>query len=127
MFAVLIGFHGPNWAVFDAKALKEKTAKPPARCWSSFRSSGGRSSRADGSVDRPLEQGGPTARAASTRATYPQGSLFGHPIGYSFLELGPEAAFERYHNDELVGNKVGVFTSIPRPGFQGHRQKGKTT
>ena len=35
---------------------------------------------------------------------YPQGSVFAHAIGYSFIEAG-DAGLERYYNDEIAGNK----------------------
>ena len=35
---------------------------------------------------------------------YPEGSLYGHPIGYSFVRQG-DSEFEKFHNDELVGNE----------------------
>ena len=41
---------------------------------------------------------------------YPEGSLFGHPIGYSFVRQG-DSEFEEFHNDELVGNE-SEFASI---------------
>ena len=37
-------------------------------------------------------------------------ALFGHPIGYSFVEQG-QVEFEKFHNDELVGEE-SEFTSI---------------
>ena len=41
---------------------------------------------------------------------YPEGSLYGHPIGYSFVQEG-DTEFEQFHNDELVGNE-SEFSSI---------------
>jgi peptidoglycan glycosyltransferase len=35
---------------------------------------------------------------------YPQGSVFAHAIGYSYIQAG-DAGLERYYNDELAGNK----------------------
>jgi peptidoglycan glycosyltransferase len=35
---------------------------------------------------------------------YPQGSLFAHSVGYSYIEAG-SAGLERYYNDELSGKK----------------------
>jgi penicillin-binding protein A len=35
---------------------------------------------------------------------YPQGSVFAHSVGYSFIEAG-DAGLERYYNDELAGKK----------------------
>jgi peptidoglycan glycosyltransferase len=118
MFAVLIGFTS-YWSVFDAKALKDNTAnKRPLL--EELQVKRGTVFASDGSViARSTKQGQGSSRFYTRH--YPQGSLFGHPIGYSFLELG-QSGFERYHNDELVGNK-SEFTSI-LDQLQGHRQKG---
>jgi penicillin-binding protein A len=118
MFAVLIGFTS-YWAVFDAKALKEKTANRRPLL-EQLQVKRGTIFAADGSVIARSTREGQGSSHFYTRH-YPQGSLFGHPIGYSFLELG-QSGFERYHNDELVGNK-SEFTSI-LDQLQGHRQKG---
>jgi peptidoglycan glycosyltransferase len=46
----------------------------------------------------------PEGRGASRQFVrdYPLAELFAHPIGYNFVEQG-NAEFERFHNDELVG------------------------
>ena len=41
---------------------------------------------------------------------YPEGGLFGHPVGYSFVERG-RVALEREYNDDLTG-KTDEFTSL---------------
>ena len=38
---------------------------------------------------------------------YPEGALFGHPIGYSFVRQG-DTEFEQFHNDELVGERIRI-------------------
>jgi peptidoglycan glycosyltransferase len=52
---------------------------------------------------------------------YPQGPLFGNPIGYSFVTQG-RVGFELAHNDELVGNKTEFLSILDE--LQGHAQKG---
>ena len=58
---------------------------------------------------------------------YPEGALFGHPIGYSFVRQG-DSEFEQFHNDELVGNE-SEFSSIldelrgQQAGRQRHRHQ----
>jgi penicillin-binding protein A len=52
---------------------------------------------------------------------YPLGSLFGNPIGYSFVERG-RVGFELSHNDELVGNKTEFLSVLDE--LQGHKQEG---
>ena len=101
LFAVLIGFTS-YWSVFDAKALKEKEAnKRPLLEQQQIRR--GRILAADGTViAKSVPKGKGEARHFVRR--YPEGSLFGHPIGYSFVRQG-DSEFERYHNEELVGTE----------------------
>jgi peptidoglycan glycosyltransferase len=118
LFAVLIGFTS-YWSVFDAKALKEKTAnKRPLFEQQQIRR--GRILAADGTViARSVAKGRGDALRYVRR--YPEGSLYGHPIGYSFVQEG-DAEFEQFHNDELVGND-SEFTSI-LDELRGRRQEG---
>jgi penicillin-binding protein A len=101
LFAVLVGFTS-YWAVFDAKALKEQEAnKRPLLEQQQIRR--GRILAADGTViARSVPKGSGTALRFVRR--YPEGALFGHPIGYSFVREG-NAEFEQFHNDELVGEE----------------------
>jgi peptidoglycan glycosyltransferase len=101
LFGVLVGFTS-YWSVFDAKALKEKEAnKRPLLEQQQIRR--GRILAADGTV---IAKSIPKGKGDSLRFVrrYPEGALFGHPIGYSFVQQG-DAEFERFHNDELVGNE----------------------
>jgi penicillin-binding protein A len=118
MFAVLIGFTS-YWSVFDAEALKDERAnkRPLLEQLQVHR---GTIFGDDGTViARSVKEGRGAGRFFTRR--YPQGSLFGHPIGYSFLDVG-QSGFERYHNDELVGNE-SEFSSI-LDQLQGNRQEG---
>jgi len=118
LFAVLIGFTS-YWAVFDAKALREKTAnKRPLFEQQQIRR--GRILAADGTViARSVAKG----RGDSLRYVrrYPEGRLYGHPVGYSFVEEG-DSEFEQFHNDELVGDD-SEFTSI-LDELRGRAQEG---
>ncbi len=101
LFAVLVGFTS-YWSVFDAEALKEKDAnKRPLLEQQQIRR--GRILAADGSV---IARSVPKGRGEALRYVrrYPQGSLFGHPIGYSFVRYG-DSEFEQFHNDELIGEE----------------------
>jgi penicillin-binding protein A len=107
LFAVLIGFTS-YWSVFDAKALKEKEAnKRPLFEQQQIRR--GRILAADGTVIAKSVAKGKGANLRYVRR-YPEGSLFGHPIGYSFVRYG-DSEFEQYHNDQLVGEN-SEFESI---------------
>ncbi len=107
LFALLVGFTS-YWAVFDAKALKDKNAnRRPLLEEQQVKRGTIRS--ADGTVlARSVARGKGNDRIYLRR--YPTGSLFGHPIGYAFTDLG-RSQFERFHNAELTG-AVSEFTSI---------------
>lgn len=107
LFGVLVGFTS-YWSVFDAKALKEEQAnKRPLLEQQQIRR--GRVLAADGTViAKSVAKGKGDARRFVRR--YPEGALYGHPIGYSFVREG-DTEFEQFHNDELVGNE-SEFSSI---------------
>ncbi|HEU4943610.1 MAG TPA: penicillin-binding transpeptidase domain-containing protein [Solirubrobacterales bacterium] len=118
LFGVLIGFTS-YWSVFEAEALEEKTAnKRPLLEQQQIER--GRIRAADGTV---LARSVPKGSGDNLRYVrrYPEGTLFGHPIGYSFVEEG-DSEFEQFHNDELVGED-SEFTSI-FDELRGKRQEG---
>ncbi len=118
LFAVLIGFTA-YWSVFDAKALKDKTAnKRPLLEQQQIER--GRILAADGTVIAHSVAKGHGAGLRYVRR-YPHGNLFGHPIGYSFVRQG-DSEFEKFHNDELVGDE-SEFSSI-LDELRGHKQQG---
>jgi penicillin-binding protein A len=107
LFGILIGFTS-YWSVFDAKALEEKNVnKRPLFEQQQIRR--GRILAADGTVLAKSVAKGSGAEKRYERR-YPEGSLYGHPIGYSYAEYG-DSEFEKFHNEELVGDE-GEFTSI---------------
>jgi penicillin-binding protein A len=107
LFGILVGFTS-YWSVFDAEALKEKNAnkRPLLEAQQIPR---GRILAADGTVIAKSVGKGRGAEKQYVRR-YPEGSLFGHPIGYSFVQYG-DAEFEQFHNEELVGEE-SEFSSI---------------
>ncbi len=119
MFAVLIGFTS-YWSVFDAQALKDKRVNRRPLL-EELQVRRGTIKADDGTVLAKSTKQGQGSSHFYTRH-YPQGSLFGHPIGYSFLDRG-QAGFERFHNDDLVGNK-SEFSSI-LDQLQGRQQEGE--
>jgi penicillin-binding protein A len=118
LFAVLIGFTS-YWAVFDAEALKDKNANARPLL-EQQRIERGRILAADGTV---LARSVAKGRGDGLRYVrrYPEGALFGHPIGYSFVRQG-DSEFEQFHNDELVG-EGSEFGSI-LDELQGKIQEG---
>ena len=118
LFALLVGFTS-YWSVFEAEALKEKRVnRRPLLEQQQIRR--GTIRAADGTViARSIARGSGEDLIYVRR--YPQGSLFGHPIGYSFTEKG-QSEFEKFHNDELVGEE-SEFTSL-LDELRGKRQEG---
>lgn len=118
LFGVLVGFTS-WWSVFDAEALKEKNAnKRPLLEQQQIPR--GRILAADGTV---IAKSVAKGRGSSKRYVrrYPEGSLYGHPIGYSFVRLG-DSEFEQFHNEELIG-EGSEFSSIVDE-LLGERQEG---
>ena len=118
LFAALIGFTS-YWSVFDAHALEEKDANArPLLEQQQIRR--GRILAADGTV---IARSVPKGHGAALRYVrrYPEGSLYGHPIGYSFVQYG-DSEFEQFHNDELAGNE-SEFSSI-LDELRGRKQEG---
>jgi penicillin-binding protein A len=98
LFTVLIGFTS-YWSVFDADQLEANSAnKRPLLEEQQIRR--GLIRAADGSVLARNRGVGNSPRFYER--VYPQGALFGHPVGYSFVERG-RVALEREYNDELTG------------------------
>ena len=118
LFAILVGFTS-YWSVFDAKALKEQEAnKRPLLEQQQIRR--GRILAADGTViAKSVAKGKGDALRFVRR--YPEGALYGHPIGYSFVRYG-DSEFEQFHNDELVGEE-SEFSSI-LDELRGRTQEG---
>lgn len=118
LFGILVGFTS-YWSVFDAKALKEKRVNQrPLLEQQQIRR--GRILAADGTViAKSVAKGQGSSKRYVRR--YPEGSLFGHPIGYSFVRYS-DSEFERFHNDELIGEE-SEFGSILEE-ILGHTQEG---
>lgn len=106
-FAVLVGFTS-YWSVFDAENLKnERVNKRPL--FEAQQIKRGTIFTADGDVIAESKQQGSGASKQFVRQ-YPEGPLWGHPIGYSFITQG-NSEFEAFHNSELIGED-SEFTSI---------------
>jgi penicillin-binding protein A len=118
LFAVLIGFTS-YWSVFDAKALKNnpENQRPLLEQQQIKR---GRILAADGSV---IARSVPIGHGPSLRYVrrYPDGALFGHPIGYSFARQG-DSEFEQSHNEELVGTSSEFGSILDQ--LSGRNQEG---
>ena len=118
MFALLVGFTS-YWSVFDAHDLKnQRVNKRPL--FEAQQIKRGRITTADGVlIAHSIREGNGASRQYVRR--YPNGTLFGHPIGYSFAEYG-NSEFEKSHNDELIG-EGSEFTSLIDQ-LRGQKQEG---
>jgi penicillin-binding protein A len=118
LYALLFGFTS-YWSVFDSSSLKANTANRRPLL-EEQRIKRGDIVADDGTViahSRPIGKGNNKIYVRH----YPQGSLFGNPIGYSFVDRG-RVGFELSHNDELVGNKTEFLSVLDE--LQGHAQEG---
>ena len=106
LFAVLIAFT-TWWGVFEADELEANRAnKRPLLEEQQIRR--GLILARDGAVLARNRAVGSSPRFYER--IYPPGALFGHPVGYSFVERG-RVALEREYNDDLTG-KQDEFQSI---------------
>jgi penicillin-binding protein A len=99
LFATLVYFTS-KWAVFDAEELEAEDAnrRPLIEAQQIPR---GTITTADGVlVAESLPEGGGNRPVFVRR--YPQGALFGHPVGYSFVEVG-NSEIEESENALLTG------------------------
>jgi peptidoglycan glycosyltransferase len=106
LFAVLIAFT-TYWSVFEADELEANRAnKRPLLEEQQIRR--GLILARDGAVLARNRAIGTSPRFYER--IYPPASLFGHPVGYSFVERG-RVGIEREYNDDLTG-KTNEFQSI---------------
>ncbi len=107
LFGTLV-FFTSKWAVFDAESLadRDQNRRPLIEAQQIPR---GTITTADGVLVAESKPQGRGRRPVYVR-TYPQGSLFGHPVGYSYVDLG-NSGIEESENDLLTGEE-NEFASI---------------
>ena len=107
LFAALVGFTS-YWAVFDADNLKDNGQnRRPLIAEQTVKR--GTIKTADGvTVAESFPVGG--GKNPVYVREYPQGALFGHPVGYNFIEVG-RTGIERSENGFLAGER-NEFASI---------------
>jgi peptidoglycan glycosyltransferase len=118
LFAALVYFTS-KWAVFDAEELEQKTEnRRPLIAEQQIRR--GSITTVDGElVAESLPAGG--GRNPVFVRRYLQGSLYGHPVGYSFVDVG-RTGIELSENDLLVGEENEFATIIDQ--IRGTTQEG---
>ena len=119
LLLALLVWKTSQWAVFDAQALKDNSAnrRPLIEAQTIHR---GDIKTADGTVVAESSPEGGGANPVYVRH-YPQGSLFGNPVGYSFINTG-QTGIEQSENDALVGNQNEFSTILDQ--FRGTQQQG---
>ena len=118
LYALLLGFTS-YWSVFDAQGLIENPDnKRPLLVEQTIKR--GDIKTIDGTL---IARSTPVGRGNNQIYVrhYPQGELFGNPVGYSFVERG-RVGIELSHNDELVGNKTEFLSILDE--LQGYEQEG---
>jgi peptidoglycan glycosyltransferase len=107
LFASLVYFTS-KWAVFDAEELeaKDQNRRPLIEAQQIPR---GSITTADGVLVAESNPEGGGRRPVYVR-TYPEGPLFGHPVGFSYVEIG-NSGIEESENDLLTGEE-NEFASI---------------
>lgn len=118
LFGLLVGFTS-WWTVVDANELEENAANKRPQL-ESLRVRRGRIQTRSGQTIARDEASGRGAQQIFRR-TYPAGELFGHPVGYSYLEEG-QTGVEKAKSDLLVGDKAEFLTLLDE--LRGRRQEG---
>ena len=101
LFALLVAFTS-RWSVFEAEALRD-SALNRRELLEEQRVNRGAIRASDGSVIARSAQG----EAGTYSRRYPQGALFAHPVGYSFISVG-RTGLEQSRNDALSGERDDV-------------------
>ena len=107
LFAILVIFTS-RWTVFEAESLEDETANRRPLI-EELRQPRGLIKARDGTVLARSVAEGRGENRIFTR-TYPNGTLFGHAVGYAFVEQG-KAGIEASRDDELRGDE-NEFASI---------------
>jgi penicillin-binding protein A len=115
LFAVLVGFTS-RWTVFEANALRDNPKNHRELIEEQQIRRGVIRAGDDTVLARSLKQ-----RDDSYVRTYPQGRLFSHAVGYSFVRQG-RAGLERFYDDDLSGRKTELGSIIDR--LSGSEQAG---
>ena len=118
LFALLVGFTS-TWSVFQAEDLQAKVEnKRPL--FAAQKIERGRILSSDGEVIADSKRKGKGDSLRYVR-TYPQGSLFGNPVGYSFLTQG-SSGLERAEESTLTGDQNEFISLLDQ--VRGQAQEG---
>lgn len=98
LFGLLVAFTS-RWTVFEAESLDDNTANRRQLLEQAKVERGSilAADRSQIAVSKP-------GRADTFKRKYPTDSLFAHPVGYSFIDLG-SSGLERFYNEDLIGER----------------------
>jgi peptidoglycan glycosyltransferase len=116
LFVVLIAWTS-RWTVFEAKALRDNAENKRPLFAAEHVKRGSILGDDHTVLARSVKQ-----RNGTYARRYPVGSLFGHPVGYSNLQLQQLSGLERSRNDELSGQTSELDSIVTQ--LQGKRQAG---
>jgi peptidoglycan glycosyltransferase len=105
-----------RWTVFEAEALRDNELNR-RELLEEQRIHRGPIRARDGTVIARSVEG----RGGTWSRRYPLGPLFGHPVGYSFIDIG-RSELEQSRNDELTGERDDVGSIIDQ--LSGREREG---
>ena len=120
LYALLFGFTS-YWSIFDAEGLEENTANKRPLLEQQRIDRGDILANDGRTVLAKSEPRGQGDNRIFVRE-YPEGELFGHPIGYSFVDRG-QVGVEQAHDDDLVGDKTEFLSILDE--IRGQQQEGE--
>lgn len=118
LLGTLVGFTS-YWAVFDAEELEQRTENRRSAIETAAIRRGAIFSSDGTPIAESVRRGGRSGGVFVRR--YPLGALFGHPVGYSFIELAT-SGIERSENAVLVGEESEFQTLLDE--LQGITREG---
>ncbi|MGH2922955.1 MAG: peptidoglycan D,D-transpeptidase FtsI family protein [Solirubrobacterales bacterium] len=120
LYALLFGFTS-YWSIFDAEGLENNSANKRPLLEQQRIDRGNILANDGRTVVAQSEPRGEGDNRIFVRE-YPEGELFGHPVGYSFVDRG-QVGVEQSHNDELVGDKTEFLSILDE--LRGQPQEGE--
>ena len=115
LFGLLVAFT-TRWTVFEADSLRDHPANRRTLL-EQARIDRGTIKARDGTV---LARSTPTGDG-TFRRSYPQGDLFSHEIGYSYIRFG-QSGLEKSRNDPLIGQGDEITSLLDE--LRGQRREG---
>lgn len=120
MFGVLLAFTS-RWTVFEAKELQQNTFNRRALLREQQQPRGPILAADRSAIARSYATGRGADRIYRRRYSRP--TIYAHPVGYSFADLG-NVGLENFYNDQLSGNREELLTMLDQ--ILGRKQEGRT-